>query len=491
MELRPQNAKGAEPTEKTSLITALMIGLLFVGWVGESPVEIDSVMYLGKWRSFLVILGPLFTPVPGISLFPWQILLFALVPFCLGSSDAKRRHSPEMDRAMFVSIACVGLTFLWGLLRGGSAYFAYYQVWRFLAALLIAYMLMSLVRSERDFLSLGKVVVLAALIRAILCIYYYWNYLYGKPFPTYVTDHDDSMLWVVATLVTVIWALLKGGRTPWAIVLLVVPFLLYAIVLNDRRIAWVELALSMPLLYMLIGPGPLRSQINKWAVRAAPVLILYLVAGLGSSSGIFAPVHAMLTTGSDYDPSSLTRQEEARNLLHTLVDFGNPLLGTGWGVPYDKAETYWSNYDSGWVLTLYTPHNAILGLATFTGLVGMIGIWGVVPVGAYVAARGCLGSSRPVPRTAAMVALSSLTAYSVHCYGDIGFQSFVGCLIFGAALGTAGKVAAWSEVLPAARTATMPIVGGRTVPGPRSGKTASPRQLPRKPPRLSPRRRSH
>ena len=476
MELTPRIA---ERTEKRGVIMLIMFGLLFVGWVGEWPLEIDTVLYLGKWRSVFGVFAPLFAPVPGISLFPWQLLLFALVPFCLATSGT-RRHARELDRAILISIASVGITFLWGLVRGGSAYFAYYQIWRFLAALLIAYMLMSLVRSERDLVALGKIVIIAALIRATLCIYFFWTYVYGKidPLPEYVTNHDDSMLWVAATLITLIWACFKGGRATWIIAALVVSCLLYAIVLNARRIAWVELGLSLPLIYVLIGPGSLRSRINKWALWAAPLAVIYFVAGLGSDSGVFAPVHALVTTGSNYDPSSLTRQEEARNLLHTLVDIGNPIFGTGLGRPYDKAESYWSNYDAAWVLTLYTPHNALLGLAAFTGLVGIIGIWGVVPMGAYLAARGWWGSSDPVPRAAAMVALSALTAYSVHCYGDIGLQSFAGSLIFGAALATAGKVAVWSEALTSAGTGTKRAAGARPAAEPRPAvrKTGVPRQ---------------
>jgi len=469
MELTPRNASRAERVEKRSMIAAIMFGLLFVGWVGEWPLELDRLIYNGeKWRSPFAVFAPLFTPVPGISLFPWQIILLVLAPFCLSTSSIERRHSREMDRAIFVSIACIALTFLWGCVRGGSPYFAYYQVWRFLAALLIAYMLMSFVRGERDLVALGKIVILAALIRATICIYLFWTHIHGNiyPRPEYITNHDDSMLWVVATLIVSVWALLRGGRAPWTAAALVVPYLCYAIALNNRRIAWVELGLSMPLIYMLIGPGPLRSKINKWALRATPALLVYLVAGLGSDSAIFAPVHALQTTGSNYDPSSLTRQEEARNLLHTLVDIGNPILGIGWGLPYDKAESIWSNYSADWVLTLYTPHNAILGLATYAGLVGVIGIWGVVPVGAYLAARGCLGSTELVPRVAAMVALGTLTGYSVHCYGDIGLQSFPISLIFGAALATAGKVAVWREAMLASQTVATQVGRARPTPEP-------------------------
>ena len=461
MKLAPDRARLSERTEKRSMFAMLMFGLLFIGFVGESPIEFDKIMYHGTWRSVFVKFAPLVTSLPGISMTPWQILLIALVPFCLGASGTTRQHAREMDRAIFVSIACIAVTFLWGLVGGGSAYFAYYQVWHFLAALLIAYLLMSAVRTERDLLGLGKLVVLVALIRATLCIYFFWTHIRGKvyPLPDYVTDHDDSMLFAATTLIVSIWTLLKGGRATWIIAGLLVPYLFYAMVLNNRRIAWVELGLAMPLLYFLIGAGPLRSRINRWLVIVVPVLLIYLVVGSKSDSPVFAPAHAFMTTGSNYDASSLARMEEDRNLLYTLVDIGNPVLGTGWGLPYRRETSTYGNYGADWILAPYTPHNSILGLVAYSGLLGLIGIWGVVPMGAYLATRGYRRSTELVPRAAGMSALCSLGVYSAHCYGDIGLQSFPGALILGAALATAGKVAAWSEALPAAKTTTRAEAG--------------------------------
>ena len=40
-----------------------------------------------------------------------------------------------MDGAILISLASVTVTFLWGWLRGGSPYAAYFQLWHFLAAL--------------------------------------------------------------------------------------------------------------------------------------------------------------------------------------------------------------------------------------------------------------------------------------------------------------------------------------------------------------------
>lgn len=462
MELSRQAGRPDQEAGRRSLVTTILFILLMVSWIGEWPMHLDTVMYSGLWRSPLVALGPLFEPVPGLSLMPWQLILLSLVPFCL----SRRGHAHELDRAIFVSLACVGVTFMWGLLRGGSPYFAYYQVWRFMTALLIAYIFMSTVRDRNDLLLLGKLLVVAALLRATLCVYFYWTYLRGRfdPMPQYVTNHDDSMIFASATIILMVWAYFRNSKATWFYATAIAGFLTYAMILNDRRIVWVEIAMALPCVYVLLGPGELRSQINRLALRAAPIALLYFVVGMFSSSAIFAPVQALMSTGSDYDPSSLTRQEEARNLLHTLVVSGNPLFGTGWGIPYDKVESYWSNYSSDWILVLYTPHNSLLGLAAFSGIVGILGIWGVVPVGAYAAARGYRRATDLVSRGTAMVAIGTMAAYSVHCYGDVGLQSFQGCVLFGAALGAAGKIAAWGEAtVEEPQRAAAPRRGARLV----------------------------
>ena len=342
-------------------------------------------------------------------------------------------------------------------MRGGSPYFAYYQVWRFLAALLFAYLLVCVIRRPKDFIALAKFVVFAALIRATLCIYFYWTMVRGTELENlqYLINHDDAMLCVVAMLITGTWAISKGGRTTWLSAALISLYLSYAMILNDRRIAWVELAMAMIALYFLLQTGPLRSRINKWAMIFGPVLVAYIVVGQVSDNAVFAPVKALLSAGSNYDPSSLARQEEVRNLLKTLSNSGNPFFGTGWGLPYEKTESFYANFTV-WIFYLYTPHNSILALAVFAGLVGVVGIWGVVPVGAWLAAYSYRKSSDPTLRAIGMVSIGTLVAYTVHCYGDLGLQSFTCGLMFGAALAGAGKAAAWSEQAATERDVEAP-----------------------------------
>jgi len=441
------------------LLCRVLCVLLFLAWTGEWPREIDSVLYSGFWRSPFQFFGPLFAPLPGIRLFTWQLILIALAPVCLAWPGAFRRRAWAMDAAILTSIASIALTFMWGWMRGGAAYQAYYQLWRFLAALLMGVLLLSVIRTSRDLKALGVTMVVAALVRGTLVMYFYWVHVYDRivPAPEYMTNHDDSLLFVAGILIVVSWALARGRRSAWLAAVLVSAHQLYAIVLNNRRLAWVQLLLAFGLAYVLLDPR-WRRRVNRWLVVVAPLVVLYVAVGWGRQGAVFAPVQALATTGSDEDPSSLGRQEEVRNLLHTLSVTGNPLLGTGWGVPYQKRTSAYANYAAEWVLALYTPHNSILGLAVFAGLAGLCGIWLVVPVAAFLAAGGYRRSTHAIDRAAALAAVCILPAYGAQCYGDIGIQSFTCGLILGVVLAVAGKVSAWAAV---------PVRGAKSGGGPR------------------------
>ena len=148
-------------------------------------------------------------------------------------------------------------------------------------------------------------------------------------------------------------------------------------------------------------------------------------------------------------------------------------------------------------MAFYTPHNSLLGLALFAGLVGIVGIWGVVPVAANLAARGYRRSADPARRAAALVATGTLVAYSVHCFGDIGLQSLPCNLFLAIALAVAGKVAGWNAAPAQARPQQVaarvgPDAGGApgATPGPLSPRSREIPVLPRTMPRERPRIRS-
>jgi hypothetical protein len=230
------------------MLCRLMCVLLFLAFTAEAPT--DTVIYEGHWRSVFEIFGPLFASVPGIFLTPWQMAITALGVVGLLRPAGLRQRSLTMDAAVAVSLASIALTFLWGWSRGGSAYDAYYQLWRFLLALLAAVLSSSVIRGPRDLKAVGFTIVAAAAARSVLGIYFYWVYVQPgrvKPPPIYMTTHDDSLLFICAFLVLLTYALARARGRVWAIVVPLFGLIFYAMVLNNRRLAWLFLVVVMAL----------------------------------------------------------------------------------------------------------------------------------------------------------------------------------------------------------------------------------------------------
>jgi hypothetical protein len=446
------------------MLCRLMCVLLFLAFTAEAPT--DTVIYEGHWRSVFEIFGPLFASVPGIFLTPWQMAITALGVVGLLRPAGLRQRSLTMDAAVAVSLASVALTFLWGWSRGGSAYDAYYQLWRFLLALLAAVLSSSVIRGPRDLRAVGFTIVAAAAARSVLGIYFYWVYVQPgrvKPPPIYMTTHDDSLLFICAFLVLLTYALARARGRVWAIVVPLFGLIFYAMVLNNRRLAWLELVLVLACVYLILPKDRVRRRVNAFLVVAAPVILLYVAVGWGREGAFFEPVRALSTSGSDNDASSLARQEEIRNLMYTLSVSGNPLLGTGWGVPYLQVTSIYTHFDHGWTQYGYTPHNSLMGVVVFGGFVGLFGIWGVVPVTAYLAGLGLRGARGPAERAAAMTAAALLPAYGIQCYGDIGLQSVTCGLLLGVAMGVAARTSVWAGLVRA-EPAVPPPPKHRPVP---------------------------
>jgi asparagine synthase (glutamine-hydrolysing) len=439
-----------------------LCALLFVAWTAEWPLATDQILYCGHWRSPFQILGPLFVSVPGVNLFPWQLIVVALTPLCLFWPGAFRKRAWPMDGAIVISVASVALTFLWGWMRGGSPYNAYYQLWRFLVGLLVGLLLLSVIRRPRDVKALGLTVLTAALVRGGLCIYFYWEVVRGKivPPPPYMTTHDDSLLFVAGVLVSASWALARGDRGGLAG--------------HRRGVGWPAVRhrpeRSAPGLDRAApGPGdhvPPSAREGAPQDEAVPSPRLARPAHL--RRGGLGPRGGGLRAGScprvhqrqrgQLDPGAPGGGPEPP--LHD-VDGRQPAPRNRLGGAVQKVTSVYANFGAEWWQYAYLPHNSLLATAVFGGLVGITGIWLVVPVAAFLAARGYRGQTRPTVRAGAMAALGILPAYAAQCYGDIGFQSLTGALILGVALAVAGKAAAWAEPFSEERREGCPAPGRR------------------------------
>jgi O-antigen ligase len=427
-----------------------MCVLLFVAWTAEA--DSDVILYYGLWRSPFQLLGPLFESLPLIRQPLWHLLLVCAAPVCLLHNDAWRARARPMDAAIIAGLGTLALGFVWGLARGGSAYQAYYQLKALVITLVAAGLLRAAIRSPHDLKALGKTILAAALVRGTLAIYFFYAHVRGRvfwPYPRWMTTHDDSVLFVAGILVVVAWALARLHWRAWLAAVLVSGHLLLAIKVNNRRLAWIEILAAVAFGYLLLPQARLRRWVTRWMLLAAPVLAVYVAVGWGRSESIFAPLHALdSVTGEDEDASARARNEENLNLVFTFLQ--HPLMGSGWGHPYQEVSSVYTHFGPEFWQYRYLPHNSLVGLVAFSGFVGLLGVWSVLVVAAFLAARGCRAARAPTERAAAMAAFCVLPVYALQCYGDMGLQSLSGGLLLAVAIAVAGRVPAWTGAWPGA-----------------------------------------
>nr|WP_228530711.1 MULTISPECIES: O-antigen ligase family protein [Myxococcaceae] len=216
---------------------------------------------------------------------------------------------------------------------------------------------------------------------------------------------------------------------------------------NNRRIVYVEIVLALATLYFLLPWNAVKRLATRAVLLMVPLVPLYLAVGWNSSAGIFKPAQTVKSiVSADADRSTATREIENYNLYITLKQ--NPLIGTGLGHEYveqsraDDISQFFPQYR-------FIPHNSLLGLWAFGGLVGFTCVWAPLLVAVFLAVRSYRFAHRPGDRTAALTIIAAIFAFVCQAYGDMGLQSWPGVFLAAAAVSVAGKLAvavgAWPE----------------------------------------------
>jgi hypothetical protein len=313
---------------------------------------------------------------------------------------------------------------------------------------------------------LAKVVLAAATYKALLALYIMkvvGNFVEvpgteAVPLP-HATSHQDSMLFAVAfVLVAALFLERAVKRRKWLLALLPVIIGL-GMKANNRRLAWVQVALVLLMVYIVSADNPIKRKIRRGLMIAAPVAALYVAAGWNSQYGtMFKPVRMLRSvTDAKTDGSSYWRELENFNLISTLKL--NPLVGTGYGHPYEEVIVLPAvNYD----LERFAPHNSILGLWAFCGLLGYAGLTMLWSAGVYFAVRAYHASKLGELRAAALVSFGGILIYLVQCWGDLGLGAPIGLFIAAAAMAVAGKLAVATDQWPTKSGSSLP--GARQQP---------------------------
>ena len=355
----------------------------------------------------------------------------------------------------FAGVSLAGASWMWvyGMARGdadvGSSL---WQIQRVAYLPLLVFLFRRALRRPRDAAALGKVIVAAACLKAALAIYIRATVAPppGEPTLLYATTHADSMLFAVAFCAVLALVVHRRRGKRAFLVAGILPLLVAGMVANGRRLAWVELAAGVAVVAVLTPWSSAKRTAVRAAVAGSPLVLAYAVAGWSSSSALFQPVHLLRSVvDSKADPSTLWRDLENYDLFYTLRH--HPVLGTGYGHGY--TEIVWlPDVSNSYALYRFLPHNSILGLWAYGGLVGFTALWTMLVVGFFLAARAYRHAVTVDDRTVALTAVSLLVVYLVYCYGDLGLGTWTSVFTVAPALAIASKLAvttgAWPSTVP-------------------------------------------
>ena len=391
--------------------------LFFVMLVNEGS---DNCLY-GKamFSPFFWVEGFFFKPI--LSVRPFDLVLLGILLFgSLGKKRGAKMVRP-MRTALFVAASAVMLALVYGLARGGDARAAGWQSYLMFTTVLATFTFAAVNTKAEHFIAIMNVTVYASVYRAIMGICFYVFFVRVgaiTPRPEYVTTHEDSVLWAVSIAFLLVRVLetpsLRAKLTAW----LVIPLLVVAIQLNNRRLAWITLGGELIVLYVMIPESAVKRRVKRAALIAVPLIALYALVGWGRTEGIFRPLQAFQSVSSAEDNSTKARVVENLGLIAT-ANQSSWLMGTGWGHKYVEISNQYQIYM--FELWPYIPHNGVLGLLAYTGMVGFFGYWMTLPIGVYLLARTGKLAARPADRLVGLVGVMQIVACANQWYGDMGY----------------------------------------------------------------------
>jgi hypothetical protein len=399
--------------------------------------EIEGEIFSGKWETPLTWLGTLiFKPLPVIKAPIWDIAVLIALAAAAGSPGASKNRTKPMVTSMRVTLLSIGALWMWGVVRGGDIRQTMWQLHSFVIAVVLAFLVSATCRTSAQLTTLGKVVAFAAVYRAFVLIVFYFTIARGlnPPLQT-LTTHADSALFVTGMLLFIVNAMERRTRVSFMWMIAGCIPLALAIKWNNRRLAWLSLIVGMAVAYAMLPKSRFKKRVNMLLLASLPLIAMYVTVGWGKNDGIFKPVGAISTMfGKHEDTSSEMRDIENYNLVQTLRD--NPLLGIGWGHEYKEISVAISIRD---VFPQYRfiPHNSVLGLLAFGGLIGFACTWQLFVVAGFFHAISTRAAKSPRLRAAGILGITTLATFIAQMWGDMGWNTLSADVLMAVSVGAA------------------------------------------------------
>jgi hypothetical protein len=447
-----------------SPLRATMLTLMFFALVLENPSEGPAA---GRWKSPFFTVGALLlthfkTVIGGFWFFGGLdlMLLAAGITWFVRYRGRRSGVGTPAPMIRFAQLVYVTIFFMWllGKWRGGNPAMAVWQIDRVMYLPAVFLLCQAAFTRPNDYIAVGKVALVAAVLRASQAI---WVRLIvpakldpitGESSLPYATTHHDSMLFGMAAVLLVALMLQRIPRAGLLAALLG-PILAGGMIANGRRMVWIQVIMVFVTVYLITEQNAFKRKVQRWALFLLPIVAVYVIAGWGSSGGIFKPVNVIRSAvDSSTDGSTAWRDLENFDLIYTLRMF--PLFGTGYGNSFAEI---WPLPAVDYELERFIPHNSLLGLWCYGGYAGYTGLTLLWVGGVFFALRAYHHSKVPLEKAGALVSFGMILIYYIQCFGDLGLGTFTGVFLVGPSLAIGCKLAmktgAWQPLRAARRVA--------------------------------------
>lgn len=391
-----------------------------------------------------------FAGVPGASLPVFFFVTIALLYRAVkGAKPAEWTPPPRFAKnALHVFLGAILVLCALGVARGGQIEGAFRQTVHLLQLPIVAMLFLYALRVPGDLAAVGTAFVGTAVVRSLLVIYVYFGVcmplgitdMPGKP--EWCTNHSDSVLFVTSIVILFAHALEQRQQKTTLRALAIGALILFAIVLNNRRLAFVSLAAAPLVIYLALKPSKRKRRVT-WAMAITiPLLAGYVLVGseINSPSPLLKPAKLVTSVLDQKDSSAISRDIENENLIYTL--HLDPVVTKGFGHDYESSPNN-PPVDLSEVFKNYRliAHNGVLWLWSIAGVFGFAAVWMVYPLASTLAMRGYRAADSPLERSAALASLGTVAVCVIQIWGDQGFNSYMTLITFGVAYAVAARLA--------------------------------------------------
>lgn len=405
------------------------------------------------WPANVAWFGTLkeFAGVPGASLSVFTLVSAGLLYRAIKERRADGREPPPAwaKSILYVFAGTLLALCVLGIARGGGIEPAFRQTIHLFQIPLVALLFLYALRVPEDLAAVGTIIVTTALARSLIVFFVYFaicvpNGITEQPGkPEWCTNHSDSVLFVTAILVLAAHAIEQRQSKATTRALVLGGVLILAILLNNRRLAFVSLGIAPLVMYLALKPSKRKRRVTALMALAVPLVAGYVLVGAESTSGsaFFKPAKAVMSVLDQKDTSSQSRDIENENLIYTLSQ--NPVLTTGFGHEYEYSPNN-PPVDLSEVFKSFRliAHNGVLWMWSLAGVFGFTLLWLVYPLTGTMAVRAYRAADTPLERSASLAALGAMVVCVIQIWGDQGFSSYMTILVFGVAFATAARLAA-------------------------------------------------